>query len=188
MAAPDLLTALLSAPGPSGHEEEPTPCFVEEGPGQRGQTGVLRASSRRRGDGTQRRSTDPKQGRSRRQPRPGRRARTCGITSGPGKAAGVDETGGSGRSSEERRNSIPLQERRTRGPWWSRRTPGPGWEDQTTAKAGRPYRDEERIKLWARWGHVDLALNPSWARGQGRVDRQTPRLEAGLGKTHRPEF
>jgi hypothetical protein len=55
-------------------------------------------------------------------------------------------------------------------------------------KAGRPYRDEERIKLWARWGHVDLALNPSWARGQGRVDRQTPRLEAGLGKTHRPEF
>jgi hypothetical protein len=59
---------------------------------------------------------------------------------------------------------------------------------QNHRKAGRPHRDEGPIKLWAQWEYVDLALNPIWARGQGRVDRQTPQLEAGLGKTHCPEF
>jgi len=63
-----------------------------------------------------------------------------------------------------------------------------GGKTKPPVKAGRPHRDEDPIKLWARWEYVDLALNPLWARGQGRVNRQTPQLEAGLGKTHCPEF
>jgi len=59
---------------------------------------------------------------------------------------------------------------------------------QNHRKAGRPHRDAGPIKLWARGEQVDLALNPTGARGQGRVDRKTPQLEAGLGKTHCPEF
>ena len=82
--------------------------------------GYPRSSSRRRGDGTQGRSVDLKQGRSRRQPRLGRRAQTCGRTSAPGKSVGVVETGGSGRRSEEGRDNRTLLEPRPRGlRWWS---------------------------------------------------------------------
>src|SRR4030095_11514027 len=55
---------------------EPTHSFDEEGDGSRDSSGIWTCfSSRRRGDGTCGRSTDPKQGRSRSQPRPSRRAR-----------------------------------------------------------------------------------------------------------------
>ena len=91
------------------------------------QLGYPRSSSRRRGDGTQGRSVDLKQGRSRRQPRPGRRAQTCGITSAPGKSVGVVETGGSGRSSEDGRDNRTLLEPRTRGLRWSSDCPEAGW-------------------------------------------------------------
>jgi hypothetical protein len=100
---------------------------------------VPRSSSRRRGDGTYGRSTDPKQGRSRGQPRAGCGAKTRGITSDPGKAAGVSETGGSGRSSEEERDNITRSEPRTRGPWWLQRKPEAGWSE-------KPTRDGRRAK------------------------------------------
>ena len=132
--------------------------------------GVPRFSSRRRGDGTHRRSGDPKQGRSRRQPRPGRRAKTCSITSVPGKAAGVGETGGSGRSSEEERDNITRWEPRTRGPWWSQRRPEAGWSEKPTRTAGGPRNDEGAIKLGGLWGYADLVLNSSRTLRQGRVD------------------
>jgi hypothetical protein len=89
--------------------------------------GYRRSSSRRRGDGTEGRSVDPKQGRSRRQPRPGRRAQTCGITSGPGKSVGGVETGGSGRSSEDGRDNRTLPEPRPRGLRWSSHRPEADW-------------------------------------------------------------
>ncbi len=76
------------------------------------------SSSRRRGDGTHGRITDPKQGRSWRQPRSGRRAKTCCISSDPVKSAGVSKAGGSGRSSEDGRDNRTLPERRTRGLRW----------------------------------------------------------------------
>ncbi len=60
----------------SGLLEEPTHLGNEEGHGSRDSSGIWTCfSSRRRGDGTRRRRADPKQGRSRPQPRPGRRAR-----------------------------------------------------------------------------------------------------------------
>jgi hypothetical protein len=126
-----------------GEVEEPTPCSVEEGLGERGKTGAPRPSSRRRGDGTQRRSGDPKQGRSRRQPRPGRRAKTHCITSAPGKAVGVSETGGSGRSSQEEWDNTTRSEPRTRGPWWSQRRPEAGWSDKPT-RDGRRAKERRR--------------------------------------------
>ena len=89
--------------------------------------GCLRSSSRRRGDGTEGRSVDPKQGRSRRQPRPGRRAQTRGITSEPGKSVGVVETGGSGRSSNDGGDNRTLLEPRTRGLRWSSHRPEADW-------------------------------------------------------------
>ena len=93
-------------------------CGKPQGAGR--QLGYPRSSSRRRGDGTPGRSVDSKQGRSRRQPRPGRRAQTYGITSAPGKSVGVGETGGSGRSSKDGRDNRTLLEPRTRGlRWWS---------------------------------------------------------------------
>ena len=88
-------------------------------------------SSRRRDDGTQGRSVDSKWGRSRGQPRLGRRAKTCRITSDPGKSAGVGETGGSGRSSEEGRDNITRPEPRTRGLRWLFIKPEAGGVDNT---------------------------------------------------------
>ena len=152
------------------------------------ETGVPRFSSRRRGDGTSGRSTDLKQGRSPWQPRPGRRAKTSGITSSPGKAGGARESRGSGHSSAEGRDNITHPEPRTCGPRWSHAKPEAGWEDKT-ARAGR--RAEPRRRSYQtpeRWEHADLALNPRGLRRKGESDRKTPRLEAGLGKTHRPEF
>src|SRR6266446_1941831 len=67
------------------------------------------------------------QGRSRGQPRPGRRAQTYRRTSAPGKSVGVVETGGSGRRSDERRDNTTLLEPRTRGPRWSSQRPEAGW-------------------------------------------------------------
>ena len=171
-----------------GTTEEPTPCSVEEGQGQRGETGGPRSSSRRRGDGTCGRSTNPKQGRSRGQPRAGCRAKTRGITSEPGKAAGVSETGGSGRSSKEERDNTTRSEPRTRGLWWSPRRPEAGWSENPTRRAGGPKSDEGTIKLGGRWRYVDLVLNFTCTLGQGRAERKTPRLEAGLGRTQCPEF
>ncbi len=81
--------------------------------------GCRHLSFRRRDDGTQGGSVDPKWGRSREQPRPGRRAKTQRITSEPGKSVGVVETGGSGRSSDDERDNITLSEQRTRGLGWS---------------------------------------------------------------------
>jgi hypothetical protein len=75
-------------------------------------------SSRRRGDGTCGRSADPKQGRSRRQPRPDRRAKATCITNELGKSGGAGETGGSGRSSGDEGDTITLSEQRARGPRW----------------------------------------------------------------------
>ena len=89
--------------------------------------GCLWSSSRRRGDGTQGRSVVAKQGRSRRQARPGRRAQTCGITSAPGKSVGVVETGGSGRSSEDGRDNKTLLEPRPRGLRWLSHWPEADW-------------------------------------------------------------
>ena len=61
--------------------EEPTHCSNEEGHGGRAASGIWPCvSSRRRGDGTCGKSPGPKQGRSRRQPRPSRRARAPRIT------------------------------------------------------------------------------------------------------------
>jgi hypothetical protein len=60
----------------SGLLEEPTHLGNEEGDRSRDASGIGTCfSSRRRGDGTRGRSADPKWGRSRRQPRPDRRAR-----------------------------------------------------------------------------------------------------------------
>jgi hypothetical protein len=131
--------------------EEPTPCSVEEGLGERGKTGVPRPSSRRRGDGTHRRSGDPKQGRSRRQPRSGRRAKTRRITSAPGKAVGVGETGGSGRSSEEEWDNITRSEPRTRGPGWSSRRPEAGWSEKSTRDGRRAKERRRRYQTEQAW-------------------------------------
>src|SRR5262249_59501828 len=98
------------------------------------------ASSRRRGGGTYGRSVVTKQGRSRGQPRPGRRAQTRGITRDAGKSTGVVETGGSGRRSVEGRDNRTLPEQRTRGLRWSCRAPeagGGGYNPPRGQKAGR---------------------------------------------------
>ena len=98
---------------------EPTHSFDEEGDGSRDSSGIWTCfSSRRRGDGTCGRSTDPKQGRSRRQPRPDRRAKAACITKDLGKSGGAGETGGSGRSSGDEGDTITLSEQRARGPRW----------------------------------------------------------------------
>src|SRR5215471_11526622 len=102
--------------------------------------GCLCSSSRRRGDGTEGRSVVAKQGRSRRQPRPGRRAQTRGITSAPGKSVGVVETGGSGRRSVEGRDNTTLLEQRTRGLRWSCRAPEAGGVDNPHHKGKRAGR------------------------------------------------
>src|SRR5271167_3836553 len=103
----------------SGVVEEPTHYMDEEGQGSRDSSGIWTCfSSRRRGDGTRRRSADPKQGRSRQQPGPGRRAKASCITNALGNSGGAGETGGSGRSSEDERDMTTLSERRARGSRW----------------------------------------------------------------------
>ena len=100
--------------------EEPTRSSLGEGLRGWGRLGMCtQPSSRRRGDGTYGRIADPKQGRSWRQPRPGRRARTCCISRDPAKSARVSKTGGSGSSSDDARDNITPVEQSSRGRRWS---------------------------------------------------------------------
>jgi hypothetical protein len=124
-----------------GTLEEPTHCFVEEGDGSRDSSGIWTCfSSRRRGDGTRGRSADPKQGRSRRQPRPGRRAEASCITNVLGKSGGAGETDGSGRSSEDERDTITLSEQRARGSRWSPQWPEAGLDENASRTRRRVHR------------------------------------------------
>jgi len=154
----------------------------------RGQTGVPRPSSRRRGGGTHRRSGDPKQGRSRRQPRPGRRAKTRSITSGPGKAAGVSETGGSGRSSEEERDNTTRSEPRTRGLWWSQRRPEAGWSENPTRRAGEPTSDEGTIKLGGSGGMQTWCLTSLVLSGRVELSERRHGLKPDWGELNVRNF
>ena len=126
--------------------------------------GSRRPSSRRRGDGTPGRSVDPQQGRSRGQPRPGRRAQTYRRTRVPGKSTGAIEIGGSGRRSDDGRDNSILQERRTRGPRWSWQPPEAGCADKATCNGKKA-------------GNMTKALS-------NRRIVETPRREAVLGQTH----
>ena len=108
--------------------------------GEEGPEMSTHTSSRRRGGGTYGRSVVLKQGRSRGQPRSGRRAQTRGITRHPGKSAGVVETGGSGRRSVEGRDNTTLLEQRTRGLRWSCRAPEAGGVDNPHHKGKRAGR------------------------------------------------
>jgi hypothetical protein len=124
-----------------GMVEEPTPFRREEGHGSRAAAGIwLCFSSRRRGDGTRGGSTDPKQGRSRQQPRPGRRAKASCITNELGKAGGAGESGGSGRRSEDGRDNRTLPEQRARGPRWLLEWPEAGWLIMPAAIRRRVHR------------------------------------------------
>ncbi len=115
-------------------------------------------SCRRMERGTYGRRVAANQGRSRWQPRSGRRAKTCGITSAPGKSAGAVETGGSGRSSTDIRDNITLAEPRTRGLRWLCNEPEVGGVDNTHHMA-RGHRDDEgAIKPRVEWGYAGLAL------------------------------
>jgi hypothetical protein len=96
--------------------------------------------------GTQGRSAETKQGRSRGQPRLGRRAKTQRITSDPGKSVGVLETGGSGRRSDEEWDNRTHLGQRTRGLRGSFNQPEAGGVDNTHPKAGGHEDDEGSIK------------------------------------------
>jgi len=63
-----------------------------------------------------------------------------------------------------------------------------GWSEKPTRIAGGLKSDAGAIKLGGRWRYVDLVLHSGCTLRQGRVDRKTPRLEAGLGRTQCPEF
>jgi hypothetical protein len=142
------------------------------------------SSSWRRGDGTSGRSTDPKQGRSRGQPRPGRRAQTHGITSKPGKSVGVVETGGSGRRSDERRdNTTPPG---AKDPWAEvgESTPRGRLVDHASRGARGSIHDEGSLKPLQGWEYTDLVRDLTPGTGRGGLNRATPRLEAVLGKPH----
>lgn len=130
-----------------GSMEEPTRCYSGEGPGgEEGPEICTHTSSRRRGGGTYGRSVVTKQGRSRGQPRPGRRAKTRSITSHAGKSAGVVETGGSGRRSDEGRDNTTLLEQRTRGLRWLLRAPEAGGVDNTHRDGKRAGRGRRRYQ------------------------------------------
>jgi hypothetical protein len=142
-----------------GTLEEPTHCFVEEGDGGRDSAGIWTCpSSRRRGDGTRGRNADPKQGRSRRQPRPCRRAKAFCITNVLGKSGGAGETGGSGRSSGDERDMTTLSERRARGSRWLLEWPEAGWLTMPAEDAGRRTGNEGPVKPRGHRGYADLAL------------------------------
>ena len=147
------------------------------------------SSSRRMGDGTHGRIVDPKQGRSRWQPRSGRRAKTRRITSDPGKSVGAVETGGSGRSSGDARDTITLAEQRTRGPRWSLERPEAWSADNADRRmAGRHEGDEGDIKPVEFRVYADLTLEPVVHLGRASPTDEAPRFEAVLGKTQRTEF
>src|SRR5215470_8154763 len=57
----------------------------------------------------------------------------------------------------------------------------PGWHE------GRDH-DEGPSKPLEVWGYADLVLDLTPGTGLGGLIRETPRLEAVLGKTHRTEF
>ncbi len=122
---------------------------------------VPRSSSRRMGSGTHGRTTDPKQGRSRGQPKSGRRAKTCRITRDPGKSAGVFETGGSGCSSVDARDNTTLAEQRTRGSRRLLERPEAWSADNADRRtAGRHEGDEGDIKPVELRAYADLTLEP----------------------------
>jgi hypothetical protein len=102
-------------------------------------------SSRRTEGGTHGRTVASNQGRSQRQPRPSRRAKTRSITSQTGKSAGVVETGGSGRSSHDGRDNITQPEQRTRGLRWWFMTPEAGGADHAHREGKRA---PERRRLY----------------------------------------
>ena len=110
--------------------------------------------------GTQGRSAETKQGRSRGQPRLGRRAKTQRITSDPGKSVGVLETGGAGRRSEDEWDNRTHLEQRTRGLRGSLQEPAAGGVDNTHREASRLQDDEGSLKPAVAWRHADLALKP----------------------------
>ena len=145
--------------------------------------------SRRMGGGTHGRNVDPKQGRSRRQPRSGRRAKTCRITRDPGKSAGVFETGESGRSSVDARDNTTLAEQRTRGSRRLLERPEARSADNADRRmAGRHEGDEGDIKPVELRVYADLTLEPVVHLGRASPTDKAPRFEAVLGKTQRTEF
>jgi hypothetical protein len=147
------------------------------------------SSSRRLEDGTYGRIVDPKQGRSRWQPRSGRRAKTHRITSDPGKSGGVFETGGSGRSSAEVRDNITLTERRTRGPRRSlKQLEAWSADNADRRKAGGHEGDEGDVKLVEQRAYADLTLELVALPGRATLTDEAPWFEAVLGKTQRTEF
>ncbi len=146
--------------------EEPTCSSLGEGLRDRGRLEMCtRSSSRRWGDGTYGGIADPKRGRSWRQPRPGRRARTCCISRDPVKSARVSKTGGSGSSSDEARDNITLAEQRSRGLRWSFEWPE-AWsadnagchrqEGNRTTKAMSNQPDSRGMRTWR------LSLRSCW--------------------------
>ncbi len=131
---------------------------------------------------------DPKQGRSRQQPRAGRRAKASCITNALGKSGGAGETGGSGRSSEDGRDMITLSERRARGSRWSLKWPEAGWLTMPAEHAGGFTGDEDHVKPTGDRGYADLPLYLGGFAGKGRVDQMRLGLKPELGKTDCPEF
>ncbi len=117
-------------------------------------------SCRRMERGTYGRSAAANQGRSRRQPRPGRRAKTRCITRDPGKSARVFETGGSGCSSDDGRDNITLPEQRPRGPRWPFEWPEAESADNAGRMAGGHETGEGRVKPAVAQVYADLALKP----------------------------
>jgi hypothetical protein len=85
-----------------------------------------------------------------------------------GKSAGVAETGGSGRSSDEGRDNITRLEPRTRGLRWWFISPRLVALIIPTETARGPPNDEGFTKPLTAWGYADLALKPmAWS---GRVE------------------
>ncbi len=157
---------------------------VEEGLGT-----CTRSSSRRKGDGTYGRISDPKQGRSWRQPRSGRRARIRCISSDTVKSAGVSKIGGSGCSSEDGRDNRTPPEQRPRGPRWPLERPKVRPVDNTGAFVTDGHASGEgEVKPGRLEGYADLALYPVVIQGRSSLTDEARRFEAVLGKTRRTEF
>ena len=70
-------------------------------------------------------------------------------------------------------------------PWAN---PEAGWEDKTTPESRKAEPRRRPYQTTERWEYADLELNSTGGNRKGKVARKTPRLEAGLGKTHCPEF
>ena len=146
-------------------------------------------SLRRGGSGTWRRGSDSKWGRSQRQPRSGRRAKTLCITRDPGKSERAAEIRRSGRSSDDGRDNITLPEQRTRGPRWRLERPDASSVENTDAQtAGRHEGREGAVKPTNLRAYADLALEPAVVPGRTSLTDEAPWFEAVPGKTRRTEF